>query len=312
MIMSNYNHGHFLPTSIGSLLKQTRQPDEIIIVDDGSTDNSVEILERFAKENPVIRLIRNEKNIGTVPSGENALRQTSGDYVFLAAADDSWMPELFEKSMALIEKYPMAAFCCSDSRTVFAHSGKGVPSKRRLSAEAGYLSPEELIRIMRRKIVYLSGFGAIIKKSALNETGLLPELRWSSDRICSQTLALRYGICYIPEVLSVQLLRRESYGAAGLKNWKLHKDVIARALDLLRTQGYQDVLPKFKKSCCLASFNFPLLRVIAANKKYRDYLSFRLVWLVLAGEVREAVAARVPGFMKKIYWAAKERFGSGL
>jgi len=309
--MSNYNHGHYLNRCVGSLLKQTRLPDEIIIVDDGSTDNSVEILEGFAKENPVVRLLRNEKNIGAVPSAQRALAQVKSDYVFGAAADDYWMPELFEKSLLQLEKHPEAAYCCSDSRTVIEHSGEIVLSRRRWSRTAGYLSPEQLVRLMRGRILYLSGFGAVIKTSALNETGLLPELLWSSDRVYSMVLALRYGICYIPEVMSVQQLRRESYGSAGLKNWEKHKDVIAGTLDMLRTPRYSDVLQKFKESCCLASYNMPLLRVLAGNRKYRDFLSVRLVWLVLAGAVWEAVAACVPDFMKKAYWKLRGSFGGG-
>jgi len=64
----NYNHSHYLPQAIEAILSQSRPPDEFIIVDDASTDNSVEIIESYARQDSRLRLVRHEHNQGAVAS----------------------------------------------------------------------------------------------------------------------------------------------------------------------------------------------------------------------------------------------------
>ncbi len=302
VVMPNYNHGRNISAALGSLFSQTRLPDEVIVVDDGSTDDSVSVIESFVGKYPALRLIRNEKNMGVMFSCELALGRVTGEYVLFLAADDVILPGLLEKSMKLLEACSAAAYCCSDSRTIFEDSGKSAVNRRRLARGECYIAPERLVAMMRERIIYLSGFGAVFRKKCIDETGLLPQLLWSGDRVFSTVLALRHGMCYIPEVLSVHMLKRGSYGLAGLMNWGKHRDVVSGTLDMLHEPRYADVLPKFKTACALAGFNLPLLRVILWNRKYWDYLSFRLAWLVLAGSLKEAVAGSIPAFAKKAYW----------
>ncbi len=75
VLMPNYNHGEFLPGSVQAILDQSCQPIEFIIVDDGSTDNSMDILNKFADLNPVIKLLENDVNKGHVYTFKRALEQ---------------------------------------------------------------------------------------------------------------------------------------------------------------------------------------------------------------------------------------------
>jgi cellulose synthase/poly-beta-1,6-N-acetylglucosamine synthase-like glycosyltransferase len=59
--MANYNHGHFIETALTALTSQSLPPDEIVVVDDGSTDDSLEKISRLAAEHSSIRLITNER-----------------------------------------------------------------------------------------------------------------------------------------------------------------------------------------------------------------------------------------------------------
>jgi len=68
VIIPNYNHGKYLPACLNAILRQSVTPLEVIILDDCSTDNSVEVVERFAAEDPIFRLIRNPKNLGVMPN----------------------------------------------------------------------------------------------------------------------------------------------------------------------------------------------------------------------------------------------------
>ena len=58
--MPNYNHADELEVSLAAVVKQTRRPDEILVVDDGSTDHSLAVIERFARDCPLLRVIVHE------------------------------------------------------------------------------------------------------------------------------------------------------------------------------------------------------------------------------------------------------------
>ena len=118
VILPNYNHAHYLPQCLNAMLDQSVKPTEIIVIDDASTDNSIEVISDFVRRDPVVKLIQNEKNIGNMPSNFKGLEQATCDYLLLAAADDYLLPGFFEKSLKLLSKYPAAGFCCSLSRRI--------------------------------------------------------------------------------------------------------------------------------------------------------------------------------------------------
>jgi glycosyltransferase involved in cell wall biosynthesis len=64
VIMVNYNHGKFIGEALDAILSQSYRPMEIIVIDDASTDNSLEIIQQFVRRDLIIRLIRREKNMG--------------------------------------------------------------------------------------------------------------------------------------------------------------------------------------------------------------------------------------------------------
>ncbi|HZV78570.1 MAG TPA: glycosyltransferase family A protein, partial [Candidatus Binatus sp.] len=64
VILPNYNHGALLPRSLGALIQQSLPPHEILVIDDGSTDNSVAVIEAYGRRSDRIRLIRHMANRG--------------------------------------------------------------------------------------------------------------------------------------------------------------------------------------------------------------------------------------------------------
>jgi len=88
VIVPNYNHGQLLPACLNAMLRQSVQPHEIIIIDDGSTDNSVEVMEDFVRRYPQIKMYRNEVNCGVLKTLNRAIGLATGDFIsaFAAAA----------------------------------------------------------------------------------------------------------------------------------------------------------------------------------------------------------------------------------
>ena len=92
--MATYNGGKYLQEQLNSFLAQARLPNELVITDDCSTDNTLEIIQAFAATAPFeVRWEQNEKNLGYTGNFNQALMKTTGDLVFLSDQDDVWFPE---------------------------------------------------------------------------------------------------------------------------------------------------------------------------------------------------------------------------
>src|SRR6266540_3959461 len=108
VVVPTYNHAHYLPRALDAILGQSLQPREVIIVDDASTDGSQRLIEDYARKHPAIRAVRNERNLGVVASLNRGAELSSGEYLVFAASDDYILPGFYEKSIALLERFPQA------------------------------------------------------------------------------------------------------------------------------------------------------------------------------------------------------------
>ena len=102
VIIPCYNQEKYIADCLESILAQTFDDYEAIVIDDGSTDNSVKIVEEYQKKSDKIRLIRQE-NQGVVTARNNAIKQAKGKYIYPLDADDISHPEVLEKSVEAIE-----------------------------------------------------------------------------------------------------------------------------------------------------------------------------------------------------------------
>src|SRR6266436_7212118 len=91
--MCTYNGARFLPRQLESIATQTRLPDELVVCDDGSSDESVAIVRWFANSAPfTVRLEINERNLGSTKNFGKAIGLCEGDIIALADQDDVWKP----------------------------------------------------------------------------------------------------------------------------------------------------------------------------------------------------------------------------
>lgn len=104
IVMATFNGGKYLQEQLDSFLAQTRLPDELVIIDDCSTDNTLEMIQAFAATAPFeVRWEQNEKNLGYTGNFNQALIKTTGDLVLLSDQDDVWFPEKLER----MERYAL-------------------------------------------------------------------------------------------------------------------------------------------------------------------------------------------------------------
>lgn len=107
--MATYNGADFITEQLQSILNQTKQVDEVIICDDRSKDNTVEVIEKFVADNNCadkIKIWVNEKNLGYASNFIKTLRKTTGDYVFFCDQDDIWIENRVEKMLEKMEENP--------------------------------------------------------------------------------------------------------------------------------------------------------------------------------------------------------------
>jgi glycosyltransferase involved in cell wall biosynthesis len=103
VIIPTYNRAHLLPRAVESVLRQTFQDFELIIIDDGSTDNTKEAIEEFQKKDKRIKYFYH-KNAGPSSARNLGIKNSIGKYIAFLDSDDVWLPEKLEKQVAVISK----------------------------------------------------------------------------------------------------------------------------------------------------------------------------------------------------------------
>lgn len=105
--MCTYNGARFIEEQLRSILNQTKLVGEIIVCDDGSTDKTVNIIQKIAEETTIpIRIYINETNLGCVQNFEKAIHLCQGDLIFLSDQDDIWMFNKVELITRWFERHP--------------------------------------------------------------------------------------------------------------------------------------------------------------------------------------------------------------
>jgi glycosyltransferase involved in cell wall biosynthesis len=117
VLMTAYNREKYIGEAIESVINSTYQNWELIIVDDCSTDSTVDIARRYAATHQRIKVYINEKNLGDYPNRNRAANYAKGKYLKYVDADDMILPEGLETWVDLMEKYPDAGICLSKNRT---------------------------------------------------------------------------------------------------------------------------------------------------------------------------------------------------
>ncbi|MGH9735921.1 MAG: glycosyltransferase [Candidatus Acidiferrales bacterium] len=244
VIVPNYNHARFLRQRIDSILAQTYQDFELILLDDCSTDDSREILDEYAREGqagaPVphdIRLEFNEKNSGSpFKQWNKGVRMARGKYVWMAESDDYADPRFLERLVPVLENDTNVQFAYCRSRRVdprghvgeFVDKASLIPGLAPSRWTTDFCSDgrEECTRCMVFACVVQNASAVLFRKSAYEEAGGADE----SLRICGDwklwcSLLLAGKMAYVAEPLNFfrfhEGAARNQFGLwrAGIVEW---------------------------------------------------------------------------------------------
>lgn len=114
VVMPNYNGHRFVEQAIDSVLTQTYKKFELIIVDDCSKDDSLQLIRQKAKSDNRIRIITLKKNAGVAKARNIGIAEAKGEYIALLDNDDLWVDDKFERQLSIAKKGADIVYCSYD------------------------------------------------------------------------------------------------------------------------------------------------------------------------------------------------------
>jgi len=215
VIIPTYNRADLLPRAVRSVLNQTYASLELLVVDDGSTDETAEVMKGF--EDPRVRFLRLEKNQGQCAAMNAGIKAARGEWMCFLDSDDEYLDTCIEKQMAVVQ--------AADSEllgVVYVLSGERTPDGRMIPAHFNTLQGDVYAGALTQGYVAPS-ITLLIRRTCFDTVGLWDtEFRcFQDDDLCIR-LAKQYRFEVVREVLAVvhrdaagQLTRNRSQYAAG-------------------------------------------------------------------------------------------------
>ncbi len=202
-VIPAFNYGHYVAVAVQSVLDQTYSPIECIVVDDGSTDNTADVLATFGGR---VRTIR-QKNRGLAATRNVGIKASRGEFVALLDADDRWWPDKIARQVDAFAENPTAAAVGCGAEAV------GAAGQRLFEVIVASTSPgSDGIRdvFLRKKWVGGSASGAMIRRSVLDRIGLFDEtLTAAEDWDMWLRIVAEHPIVNLPDVL-VTILKHQT------------------------------------------------------------------------------------------------------
>lgn len=198
VVIPLYNKELYIARAINSVLNQTIQDFEVIVIDDGSTDGGANIVREFS--NPKIHLIQ-QVNQGVSAARNRGIEESQAELIAFLDADDEWLPKFIETILRLRSLYPSAglfgtAYEMHVLSSVVQISYNSSEGERLLSSYFGALVS------LRHLIINSSSFAA--PKDVLKEVKGYPlGIKWSEDGTLWGKIALKYPVAYSPKICSI-------------------------------------------------------------------------------------------------------------
>jgi glycosyltransferase involved in cell wall biosynthesis len=183
VLMTAYNREDLIAESIESVLAQTFTDFELIVVDDCSSDRTVEVVQRYLTD-PRLRLVRNPRNLGDYPNRNHASTFARGEFLKYHDSDDVMYPHCLEIMVGALRQHPPAGFALSGDR---GWSGGAVPML--LTPRMAYQR-----EFLGTGLFHLGPSAALFRTAVFRELGRFPEVGVHSDTMFWIAACARYPV----------------------------------------------------------------------------------------------------------------------
>lgn len=198
VIIPTYNRASLIGRAIKSVLNQTYQKFEIIIVDDGSTDNTREVAKKFQERDKRIKYFKHAINKGGGAARNTGIRNSKGEYIAFLDSDDEWYPEKLEKQIGIFNKNDEnLAAVYSGSFYIDCRSGM---AKREIPKKKGYILED----LLKKNVVVGGASPVIIRRKCIESVGGFDERLPSRQDL---DLWIRIARCYTFDFIPYPLIK---------------------------------------------------------------------------------------------------------
>jgi len=218
VIMPSYNYEEYISEAIESVLEQTFDDFELIIIDDASKDNSKKIIQSFDKKNIKIRSFFHKENQGLAKTVNECIKKAKGKYISYFSSDDIWSKEKLEKQLEILEK---------DEYLIVWSEGLIVDAKSDFTGELFTQIHSALNRKKSGDIFeellknnYICGQSLIYKRENLKNVRFDEHLKYLGDYKFIVDLAKKYKFYFIPEPLVMYRIHGRNTIFSDRIGWK--------------------------------------------------------------------------------------------
>lgn len=296
-ILTNYNHSRFLPEVIKTITEQTIPFDEFIIIDDKSTDNSVEIIAGLIKNIPNAKFLRNEKNMGVEKTLNRGLSEAKSEFIVPLSADDIFSFRIIELCEQALLKYPDVSVIAGNTVMFDSMTGKEMQFTLPFPQEVAAYDANDIARIAKKRHITFFGGATIMKRSAMLEAGgYLESLKWHSDWLLYLIIAYRGKFAVIPENIVKSRLDGGQY-SQSCNIWSRQAPVIREIIMTLQNK-YGDAFEFFKENALFPKYNPRAIWFILSDKNLRKYMTPLLAWRLLTYNLFRSFGKIMPSKLK--------------
>jgi glycosyltransferase involved in cell wall biosynthesis len=300
VILPVYNGEQYLRFAVESVLNQTLQDYELIIIDDGSLDSSPAIAREYGQRVKYIR----QDNTGVAGAFNHGLRLATGRYISWLSHDDVYLPEKLGKQVSALDSVGGPAVCYTDLQTIDS-LGKVIVELRMPE----YDRSEVLRRVLTGGAICTASYSTMYDRRCIDEVGFYSEYwKYTQDAEMLMRLARRFPLVRVPEVL--MQMREHAERGTRSKDWE--REVIRFFREHLQNIPLDELFPETMEpgeahqwlGDALAKQPFPIYRVAYSEYRLalREYPSRfapflrGTAWLAMreAYEILERAARPVP------------------
>lgn len=207
VIIPTYNSAAYIERTLDSVLSQCELPDEIVIVDDGSSDNTIKVLEEYEeKHRDVFSNIRvfQQTNQGAGAARNRAVKEAHSEWIAFLDSDDIWMPGKLEAVKTVMKNYPDASIIAHDE---YAVDEKDLEARQLCKLHERYDKSQDLfIQLYQGNLFSTSCM--VIRKEVIEKAGGFDEsLRSAQDYDLWIRCSLNGKLHYIPEPYEIYVTR---------------------------------------------------------------------------------------------------------
>lgn len=268
IVIPHYHHEDKLGEAIDAIAAQTDQPDEVLVVDDGSRPESLRAVEAILASYPHARLVRHPKNRGVNAAVRTGLSDITGDFVAFTAADDLVGAGMVERARAAIEAHPQIGLVFSDLAEMEENGENRQVLSLALSDTNRHFEPAEFRRALQRSFFFLTTGNVWFNVAALRAFGGFDErLRWHADLFAAYGIGVTNGAVYVPGAVTYFRVMPNSYSAKGRRSAEQVK-VIEAWLEKTREPSSFPCRSAFREAAVLPDFGWNAVRALRSDLRY--------------------------------------------